>query len=74
MPTTSIVGLDTAKNVFQVHGVDSNGRGSLRKRLRRAQLTDFFANLPACVIGLEATRGRIIGHACWPRSATRCAW
>jgi transposase len=57
MPATSVVGLDTAKNVFQVHGVDRNGKVTLRKRLRRGQLTDFFANLPACVIGLEATQG-----------------
>jgi transposase len=57
MPVTSVVGLDTAKNVFQVHGVDSNGNVTLRKRLRRGQLTDFFGNLPACVIGLEATQG-----------------
>ena len=57
MPSATIVGLDTAKNVFQVHGVDSSGNVVLRKRLRRAQLTDFFANLPRCVIGLEATQG-----------------
>src|SRR4051795_8884532 len=57
MPATSVVGLDTAKNVFQVHGVDRNGKVTLRKRLRRGQLADFFANLPACVIGLEATQG-----------------
>ncbi len=57
MPSATIVGLDTAKNVFQVHGVDSSGNVVLRKRLRRGQLTDFFANLPRCVIGLEATQG-----------------
>ena len=57
MPATSVVGLDTAKNVFQVHGVDSSGKVTLWKRLRRGQLTDFFANLPVCIIGLEATQG-----------------
>lgn len=57
MPSATIGGLDTAKNVFQVHGVDSSGNVVLRKRLRRGQLTDFFANLPHCVIGLEATQG-----------------
>jgi len=51
------VGLDIAKNVFQIHGVDAKGRAVLRKRLRRSQLTDFFANLPVCVIGMESTRG-----------------
>lgn len=53
----STVGLDIAKNVFQIHGVDEKGREVLRKRLRRSQLTDFFANLPRCVIGMESTRG-----------------
>ena len=57
MPATSIVGLDTAKNVFQLHGADRDGKLTFKKRLRRAQLTDFFANLPPCIIGLEATRG-----------------
>jgi transposase len=51
------VGLDIAKTVFQIHGVDAKGRAVLRKRLRRSQLTDFFANLPVCVIGMESTRG-----------------
>jgi transposase len=57
VPRTSIIGLDIARNVFQIHGVDSAGKISLRKRLRRGQLTDFFANLPVCVVGLEATQG-----------------
>jgi transposase len=52
-----VVGLDTAKNVFQVHGADESGRAVLRKRLRRNQLSDFFANLPQCLVGLEATQG-----------------
>ncbi len=57
MPATSVVGLDTAKNVFQLHGADRDGKLTFKKRLRRSQLTDFFANLPACIIGLEATQG-----------------
>jgi len=61
-----VIGLDTAKNVFQVHGADASGRAVLRKRLRRAQIPDFFANLPKCVVGIEATQGahywsRVIG-------------
>ena len=52
-----VIGLDTAKHVFQVHGADASGRAVLRKRLRRAQIPDFFANLPKCVIGIEATQG-----------------
>lgn len=52
-----VIGLDTAKQVFQVHGADGSGRVVLRKRLRRNQLSDFFANLPQCLVGLEATQG-----------------
>jgi transposase len=48
------VGLDLAKNVFQVHGVDAEGRVILRKRLRRVEVLPFFANLPPCLIGMEA--------------------
>ena len=55
--TVSVIGLDTAKHVFQVHGADASGRTVLRKRLRRNQVSDFFANLPKCLVGLEATRG-----------------
>ncbi len=48
------VGIDLAKNLFQVHAVDERGKAVLRKQLRRGQVTAFFANLPACVIGMEA--------------------
>jgi transposase len=51
------IGLDLAKNVFQVHGVDGRGRVVLRKRLSRSRLLGFFANLPRCVIGMEACGG-----------------
>ena len=51
------IGLDIAKSVFQVHGVDERGRVVLRKRLARAKVLEFFANLPRCVIGLEACGG-----------------
>src|ERR1700687_3134803 len=48
------VGMDLAKKVMQVHGVDDRGRVVLRKQLRRAQVAVFFANVPPCLIGLEA--------------------
>src|SRR5512134_3500171 len=51
------IGLDLAKNVFQVHGVDERGRPVLKKRLKRAQVLPFFATLPPCVIGMEACGG-----------------
>jgi transposase len=48
------VGLDLAKNVFQVHGA---GRAVLRKRLRRMQVLEFFSQLPPCVVAMEACGG-----------------
>lgn len=48
------VGIDLAKNVFQVHGVDERGKPVIRKQLRRQQVAEFFVNLPACLIGMEA--------------------
>jgi transposase len=51
------IGLDLAKTVFQVHGVDRRGAVVLRRKLRRAQLLAFFAGLEPCLIGLEACAG-----------------
>jgi transposase len=51
------IGLGIAKNVFQVHGVDARGRVMLRKRLARGKVLGFFANLPRCLVGLEAGGG-----------------
>src|SRR5450631_609145 len=48
------VGLDLAKNVFQVHGVNEHGKPALKKQLKRGQVAEFFATLPACLIGMEA--------------------
>lgn len=48
------IGLDLAKNVFQVHGADASGKAVLRKQLRRDQVTSFFARIPACLVGIEA--------------------
>ena len=48
------VGLDLAKNVFQVHGVDAEGRVCVRRKLRRAEMTSFFASLSPCLVGMEA--------------------
>lgn len=50
----STVGLDLAKAVFQVHGVDKAGKVMWKKALKRAQVLPFFANLPPCLIGMEA--------------------
>lgn len=48
------IGLDIAKSVFQVHGVDGAGAVVIRKRISRAKMLEFFAALPRCLIGIEA--------------------
>ena len=48
------IGLDLAKHVFQVHGVDEAGQAVMKRRLRRAQVITYFASLPPCLIGMEA--------------------
>jgi transposase len=54
MGEVTTIGLDLAKHVFQVHGVDAEGATVLRKQLRRAQVLAFFSRLPHCLVGLEA--------------------
>src|SRR5215212_3518943 len=54
MSEIKTIGLDLAKHVFQVHGVDAAGECVLRKRLRRGQVISFFAQLPRCLVGIEA--------------------
>ena len=54
MREVAVVGLDLAKNVFQVHGITVDGAVVFRKQLRRAQVLEFFESLPACLVGIEA--------------------
>ena len=54
MEQITTIGLDLAKNVFQVHGVDAAGKVLVRKQLRRAEALRFFAALPPCLVGMEA--------------------
>lgn len=67
MSKINVIGLDLAKNLFQLHGIDANGEVVLRKQLRRAQMLHFFAKLPPCLIGMEACGG---AHY-WSRELTR---
>ena len=61
------IGLDIAKNVFQVHGIDAAEKVVLRKQLRRGQVMKFFAALPPCLVGMEACA---TAHY-WARELTR---
>ena len=55
MNEISIIGLDLAKSVMQVHGVDATGAVVVRRRLRRGQVVGFFARLSPCLIGRRIT-------------------
>ena len=48
------IGVDLAKNVFQVHGVDDEGNVVIRRQLRRFRVLPFFEKLPSCLVGIEA--------------------
>ena len=50
METAVVVGLDIAKSVFQVHGVDERGEVVVRRRLTRAKVLSFFEQLPPCLV------------------------
>ena len=71
MDAVSTIGLDIAKSVFQVHGVDRHGTLVIRKRVSRAKASEFFAYLPSCLVGIEACPSVHIGTASCRRLATR---
>ena len=52
--TMTTIGLDLAKHIFQVHGVDAEGHVIEKRRLRRSQVIAYFAGIPPCLIGMEA--------------------
>ena len=54
MQTVTTIGLDIAKSVFQVHGVDAAGQVVIRRQLKRGQVLTFFEKLPPCLVGIEA--------------------
>jgi transposase len=67
MSEVSVIGLDLAKHVFQVHGADASGQVMIRKQLRRGQVLEFFGRQPRCVVAMEACSsahfwGREIGR------------
>ena len=68
MKSVSTIGVDLAKNSFQLHGVDNKGKTVLRRTIRRDKVALFFANLPACLVGMEACSG----SAYWARVIESC--
>src|ERR1700678_1838301 len=67
LSSVTTVGLDLAKHVFQVHCVDASGRVVVAKSVRRNKLFEFFASLPPCLVGLEASGS---AHH-WPREMVK---
>lgn len=54
MAQVSTIGLDLAKNVFQVHGIDAQGKVLVRRALRRGEVLPYFTKLSPCLVGMEA--------------------
>lgn len=67
MSKVTTIGLDLAKNIFQVHAMSEDGAPVERRKLRRAQVLGFFEKQPACVVGIEACGS---AHH-WARELTR---
>lgn len=61
MSNATTIGVDLAKNIFRLHGVDEHGHPVLRRKLARQEVTCFLANRPCCLSGIEA--GRRSGQA-----------
>src|SRR3954463_7063648 len=66
------IGVDLAKNVFQVHGVDSAGKVVITRQLRRKQVLEFFSKIPPCLVGWRPAEPLITGRVKSPSSVTRC--
>ena len=73
MQAITTIGLDIAKSVFQVHGIDAEGQVVVRRQLKRRYVLAFFQKIPSCLVGIEACGRHIIGRASSRRSGTRCA-
>ena len=54
MKVVTTIGVDIAKNVFRIHGVDAEGKVLFRRKLKRFDFLAFFTNLHSCLIGMEA--------------------
>lgn len=54
MEKLTTIGLDLAKNVFQVHGINTAGKVVVRRQLRRGEVLGFFSKFPPCLVGMDA--------------------
>lgn len=62
MQEPKVIGLDLAKNVFQIHGIDERGRKLRGAKLKRAEVLPYFADLPPVRVGMEACGGLTTGR------------
>jgi transposase len=72
METITTIGLDIAKSVFQVHGVDAQGKVIVRRQLKRRYVLAFFQKLPPCLVGIEACASSHYGRANCRRLGIPC--
>ena len=63
MQAVTTIGLDIAKSVFQVHGIDAEGKVIVRRQLKRRYVLAFFDKLQLCLVGIEACASSHIGRA-----------
>jgi transposase len=76
MQAVTTIGLDIAKSVFQIHGVDVAGHVIVRRQLKRQYVLPFFQKLPPCLVGIEACASshhwsrelKALGHTVHPRA------
>jgi transposase len=54
MEAVTVIGLDIAKSVFQAHGINAEGKVTMRRQLKRRYVVPFFQKLPPCLVGIEA--------------------
>jgi transposase len=72
MQAITTIGLDIAKSVFQVHGVDAQGEVIIRRQLKHRYVPAFFQKLPHAWLASKPVRRHIIGHASSRRSVIPC--
>ena len=72
MQAVTTIGLDIAKSVFQVHGIDAEGNVLIRRQLKRRYVLAFFQKLSPCLVGIEACATSHLGRANSRRLAIPC--
>ena len=72
MQAVTTIGLDIAKSVFQVHGVDAAGQVLIRRQLKRRAVLAFFQKLPVCLVGIEACASSLLVARAPSTLAIRC--